>query len=63
MIDRTDPAQNRAFLLHYARVNLTEARRRRHQRGFSATLLEWAAKARREAAAIVLAPVQGEFFS
>lgn len=39
------------FQIHYARVILSEARRRRvmGHRGFAFTLLDWAGKARREA--------------
>lgn len=64
----TDPAEQRAFLLHFARVHLAEARRRRirpacPQRGFVASLLASSAKARREAAEIVLTPAQGDLFT
>lgn len=52
------PAERRAFLLHYARVLLREARARRAT-AFAASLLLWAARARREAAAIDIAPAQG----
>lgn len=41
---------DRAGLIHYARVILTEARRVRHWHRWHAKLLAMAAKARREAA-------------
>lgn len=41
-----------------ARVLLREARARRHQRRSHATLLEWAANARRRAAAAPTFPLQ-----
>lgn len=40
---------DREFAIHRARVYLTEARKRRFDSGFHATLLRWAANARREA--------------
>jgi hypothetical protein len=49
----------RTFQLHYARVLLCEARRRRHQGRFYWSLIAWAQKARREAAAI---PVERDLF-
>jgi hypothetical protein len=60
------PAEERAFLVYYARVLLREAGARRHQfasrNTFYWDLLAWAAKARRDAAAIRLAPAQGDLF-
>jgi hypothetical protein len=50
----------RQFAIHYARAMLTEARRRRNQ-AFHATLLQWAANSRREAAA--LREPQAEMFA
>jgi hypothetical protein len=41
-----------------AQVLLREARARRHQRSFHATLLEWAANARRRAASAPTVPLQ-----
>lgn len=48
------PQQEFAFLIHYAKVLLMEARRFRisGHRNFSATLLKWAAGTRMEAAEI-----------
>lgn len=40
----------RSSAIHCARVYLTEARRRRQDPSFHATLLQWAANARRRAA-------------
>ena len=64
MIDRTDPAQNRAFLIHYARVVLADARHRIRsrptQRSWIAHQLASAAKARREAAHC--RPAQADLF-
>jgi len=62
------PQEHRAFLIHFAKVHLTEARRRRirpacRQRGFVTSLLESAAKARREAMAVRDTPAQGELFA
>lgn len=55
--------ERRAFLIHYARVLLREARARRSRSpDFARTLRAWAAKARREAQAIDTRPVQGELF-
>lgn len=51
-------AANREHLIHYARVMLREARARRAT-PFSATLLMWAARARREAMALRVEPEQG----
>jgi hypothetical protein len=55
------PSSERAFLIHYARVTLAQARvfRARGQMGFAATLLTWAGNARRRAAAQTR---QGEMF-
>lgn len=53
---------DRDTLIHCARVYLAEARRRRHQREFSFTLLGWAANARRSAAAQPRAAKQAELF-
>lgn len=61
------PAEQRAFLLHYARVMLADARYRRRQRpaqrAFIAHQLSSAAAARIEAARIVTAPAQMELFA
>jgi len=59
---KTQRADDRAFLIRYARVTLAQARvfRARGQMGFAATLLTWAGNARRRAAA---QPRQGEMFS
>jgi hypothetical protein len=58
------PTERRAFLLHAARVYLAEARsRRKLHPAFARTLLLWAAKARRDAATIRCAPVQGDLFA
>jgi hypothetical protein len=54
------PAERRAFLIYYAKVNLREARARRQDRNFSALLLGWAAKARREA--MTIRPRQADLF-
>jgi hypothetical protein len=54
------PPERRAFLIYYARVMIGEARRRRGT-VFARTLLDWAAKARREADAIQ--PAQRELFA
>lgn len=59
MTDQT-PAERRAFLIHYAKVHLSEVRRRRHQRGFAASLLASASRARREAQQIDTSPQQRE---
>lgn len=60
---RLRPAgDERAFLIHYARVMLNEARARRSDRSFSFFLLAAAARARREAAAIDLRPRQADLF-
>lgn len=56
------PAEQREFLIYYAKVLLREARARRHQTAFHASLIGWAAKARREASEIDLRPAQGELF-
>ena len=61
MIHQT-PSERRAFLLHYARVNLREVRARRHQRAFAAWLMASAARARREAQAIGTRPAQRDLF-
>ncbi|MDP0925706.1 hypothetical protein Q0601_00830 [Paracoccus onubensis] len=63
MIDMDDPKQRRDFLIHYARVNLKEAGRRREDRASSCVLIGWAAKARREAASIDVTPAQGDLFA
>jgi hypothetical protein len=56
------PEQERDFLIYYSRVLMREAaaRRARDPR-FARTLLEWAARARRNAQAIDLRPAQGSF--
>jgi hypothetical protein len=59
-LDSKSPAEQRAFLIYYARITLREARARRQDRSFSATLLGWAANARRQAMAI--RPEQGDLF-
>lgn len=52
----------RASNIHYARVCLAQSRHfTRRQRGFSFTLLRWAANARRRAA-IKVEPAQGDLF-
>ena len=57
------PAQQRAFLIHTARIYMTEARaRRKRHPEFARTLLAWAAKARRDAAQIDIAPAQMDLF-
>lgn len=60
------PADERAFLIYYARVLLREAGARRNQfearNTFYWFLLDCAAGARRQAAAIDLRPAQGELF-
>jgi len=59
-----DQHEERAFKLYYARVLVREARARRTRSpDFSATLLSWAVKARREAYAIDIRPVQGDLFA
>lgn len=60
--DSMTPAERRAALLHCARVYLREARARRGS-SFSSTLASWAARARREAAAIDLRPAQQDLFA
>lgn len=55
------PADNgRANHIHYARVILAEARRRRPQRSFHVVLMRWARNSRLRAAAC--RPAQGELF-
>lgn len=63
-------ATDRAFLLHYARVLIAQARhfREREQRlgwagWYSASLLEGACKATRQAMAVKPAASQGELFA
>ncbi len=65
-------SQGRDFLIHYARVQLAQARhfREREQRlgwdsGYSASLLAAAGRARRDAMACcpAPAPAQGELFA
>ena len=64
MIEQPDPIQRRAFLIHYARVMLTEAKARRNKhKSFARHLIASAAKARREAAQIDTKPAQGELFA
>lgn len=53
-------AEDRAALLHAARVYLREARARRHQRGFAALLIAWAGAARRAARSATRPPSQME---
>jgi hypothetical protein len=58
------PAEEREINLHCARVYLREARiRRASQPKFAATLVEWAANARRRAAAIDARPAQMDMFA
>ena len=58
--DKT-PKERRAFLIYYAGVLLREARARRGQK--VDWMLAGAARARREAAAIDLAPPQSDLFA
>ncbi|PZU95525.1 MAG: hypothetical protein DI527_00520 [Chelatococcus sp.] len=60
-LPRQTPAERKAFLIYYARVLIREARARRGT-SFSTTLLEWAGKARREAAEIDVSPPQMDLF-
>lgn len=53
------PSERRATLLHIAAVDEREAAARQHQPEFAAWLLECAARARAEAAAIDTTPAQG----
>ena len=56
---RSDPA----FLRHYIRVLLREARARRHTPAFHATLMSWAANARADLARVACErPAQGDLF-
>jgi len=55
------PAEERGFLLFYARRLLIEARSRRGQN--THWMLAGAARARREAMAIEITPAQGSLFS
>ena len=58
------PEQRRAFLIHYARVMLTEAKARRHKhKSFARHLIASAAKARREAADLDTTPAQKDLFA
>ncbi len=52
----------RAFLLYYAGVLTSEARARAGS-AFAESLLQWAAKARREADGLAPAPVQLDMFA
>lgn len=52
------PAEQRAFLITYARTNLREVRARRGSKG-NEWMLRAAANARKQAAAIDVGPVQG----
>lgn len=62
-LDHSTPAGERAFLIFYVGVTEREAASRRlSQSDFAATLDEWAAKARRQAAAIDTSPAQGDLF-
>ena len=57
------PQDRRAFLIHYARVMLTEAKARRHKhKSFARHLIASAAKARKEACRIDTRPAQGSLF-
>lgn len=61
--DKWTPAEWRDFELYQARVLIREARaRRKSSPAFSATLLEWAANARRRAMAIDVRPAQADLF-
>lgn len=55
-------AEERTYQIHYARVMLAEARRRRGFNGMHANLLEWAANARKRAAAIDTSDAQKDLF-
>lgn len=57
---KPEPRRDPAFLRYYARVLLREAKARRGT-PFATALLEWAARARREAVEAAL-PVQGDLF-
>ena len=58
------PQERRAFLIHYAKVMLTEAKARRHKhKSFARHLIASAAKARREAAMIDTSPAQKDLFA
>ncbi len=60
-LDQRVPAEQRAFLIFFARVHLREARARRSRDPNGADLfLGWAANARRQAAAIDVRPKQAE---
>lgn len=61
-IPHREPADERAFLIYYARVLLQEAAAARQYRQFSASCFNWAQKARRQAASINLTPPQGDLF-
>lgn len=64
MIDQQTPAERRAFLIHYARVMLTEAKARRNKhKTFARHLIGSAGRARREAARIEVRPMQGDLFA
>jgi hypothetical protein len=67
MIDPADPAQERAFLIHFARVMLADARYRIRSRpthrAWAASQLASAARARREAAQIDTTPQQRDLFA
>lgn len=55
-------ATDREVNIHTARVLLNEARARRRSHSFHATLLEWAANARRRAAAVPRELKQADLF-
>ncbi len=59
--DRSPP-EERAFQIHYARVLLREASRRRHFGNMWFWLMERAANARRTAASIDISPAQADLF-
>lgn len=61
-VPRQSPAEQRAFLLHYARVLLREYQARGRRPGW-AWLLRGASNARREALAIDVRPAQREMFT
>lgn len=60
--EKLPPIERRAVLIRICRVHLREARARREDRSFSATLLDWAGNTRRRAAAIDIRPAQADLF-
>lgn len=56
--------ERRDFLIHYAKVMLTEAKARRHKhKSFARHLIASAAKSRKEAAQIDTSPAQKDLFA